>query len=63
MTRTLYEFNKSHLSMDTSDTRLRSFVSAMDVSAFREGDVQQLQNHQVSAISLGNAIGRILIGN
>lgn len=56
MTRTLYEYNKRQKGS------LLDVVLAMDLSAMREGDVQQLQAHQVSAISIGNALGRILMG-
>lgn len=56
MTRTLYEYNKREKGS------LLEVVLAMDLSAMREGDVQQLQAHQVSAISIGNALGRILMG-
>lgn len=59
MTRTLYEHNKH------ADTGIASFVLpyiSLDAQAFRDGDVQQLQAHQVSAISVGNALGRILMG-
>lgn len=61
MTRTLYEYNKRHTNslMDIfSSNTLMSF----DVDAYKQGDVQQLQAHQVSAISIGNALGRIAIG-
>lgn len=68
MTRTLYEYSKSngsasldslqHLStLDYSDT-----IMSFDLDAFKHGDVQQLQAHQVSAISISNWLGRLLIG-
>lgn len=55
MTRTLYEYNKRH-------TNSLFELFSLDADAFKQGDVQQLQAHQVSAISVGNALGRILIG-
>lgn len=63
MTRTLYEFNNRRASLGGSATDLlMSSFSVWDVLAFGAGDVQQLQAHQVSAISIGNALGRIVIG-
>jgi MFS family permease len=55
MTRTLYEYNKRH-------TNSLFELFTLDADAFKQGDVQQLQAHQVSAISVGNALGRIFIG-
>lgn len=57
MTRTLYEYNKKK-----NKGTLLEVVLALDLEAMRQGDVQQLQAHQVSAISIGNALGRILMG-
>lgn len=63
MTRTLYEYSKhSVVPSLTPLVQLTNSVMAFDVEAFKKGDVQQLQAHQVSAISIGNALGRILIG-
>jgi MFS family permease len=69
MTRTLYEYSKRHKELSTNATFSNLSLFSMsdpimqyDVEAFNDGDVQQLQAHQVSAISIGNALGRILIG-
>lgn len=66
MTRTLYEYKRKDSDQEADDwTSLLSGaapVLSFDVTAFKAGDVQQLQAHQVSAISIGNALGRILMG-
>ena len=62
MTRTLYEFTKHRGGSHAEVVDMSGMLMAMDVEAFKKGDVQQLQAHQVSAISLGNALGRIFIG-
>jgi hypothetical protein len=65
MTRTLYEYNKRHadsLVDIIASSQYTSKLMSFDVDAFAKGDVQQLQAHQVSAISVGNALGRIMIG-
>lgn len=63
MTRTLYEFGKQHKGASaTSLFSMDDSLMEFDVEAFKQGDVQQLQAHQVSAISVGNALGRITIG-
>jgi MFS family permease len=64
MTRTLYESSR-HPKGDHLATSLdlgKNSVLSFDVAAFGKGDVQELQAHQVSAISIGNALGRIVIG-
>ncbi|UZJ55249.1 hypothetical protein CBS101457_004569 [Exobasidium rhododendri] len=68
MTRTLYEYSKRHKELNATAFSSLSLFSLedsivnLDVHASSDGDVQQLQAHQVSAISIGNALGRIMIG-
>lgn len=69
ITRTLYEFNKSHdgkhhhhIPNSSPVIRFQAEDEFSDMFKDEKAEVQQLQAHQVSVISLGNASGRIVAG-